>query len=169
MATAAASLRLTITSWGTLIDRLRRALGGQSHEIVVDDDSPDGTWQVARHHGAGDPAVRVIRRIGERGLASASSTAWPRPRATKTSTDCMFRDEGSGRSWRYPAAWPRRDLSNGRAIGDEEAVTKESSAHRCGPSRRRRDCGAGEQGCAIVGVGDRCDRRDHGANSQADC
>ena len=118
---------------------------------------------------AGDPAVRVIRRIGERGLASASSTAWPRPRATKTSTDCMFRDEGSGRSWRYPAAWPRRDLSNGRTIGDEEAVTKESSAHRCGPSRRRRDCGAGEQGCAIVGVGDRCDWRDHGANSQADC
>ncbi|MCY3642184.1 MAG: glycosyltransferase [Acidimicrobiaceae bacterium] len=44
---------------------------GQSHEIVVDDDSPDGTWQVARHYGAGDPAVRVIRRIGERGLASA--------------------------------------------------------------------------------------------------
>jgi len=56
-----------------VIDRLRRALSGQSHEIiVVDDDSPDGTWQVARRHGTGDPAVRVIRRIGERGLASAA-------------------------------------------------------------------------------------------------
>ncbi|MYA13220.1 MAG: glycosyltransferase [Acidimicrobiaceae bacterium] len=55
-----------------VIDRLRRALSDQSHEIiVVDDDSPDVTWQVARHHGAGDPVVRVIRRIGERGLASA--------------------------------------------------------------------------------------------------
>ena len=55
-----------------VIDRLHRALGGQTHEIIiVDDDSPDGTWQLARRHGADDPAVRVIRRIGERGLASA--------------------------------------------------------------------------------------------------
>ena len=55
-----------------VIDRLRRTLGGQSHEIIiVDDDSPDGTWQRARRHGAGDPCVRVIRRIGRRGLASA--------------------------------------------------------------------------------------------------
>ena len=55
-----------------VIDRLRRVLGGQPHEIIiVDDDSPDGTWQLARRHGADDPAVRVIRRIGERGLASA--------------------------------------------------------------------------------------------------
>ena len=55
-----------------VITRLQRALSDQPHEIiVVDDDSPDGTWQVARGHGAGDPTVRVIRRIGERGLASA--------------------------------------------------------------------------------------------------
>ena len=55
-----------------VIDRLRRVLAGQTHEIIiVDDDSPDGTWQLARRHGADDPAVRVIRRIGERGLASA--------------------------------------------------------------------------------------------------
>ena len=55
-----------------VIDRLRRTLGGQSHEIIiVDDDSPDGTWQRARRRGAGDPCVRVIRRIGRRGLASA--------------------------------------------------------------------------------------------------
>ena len=55
-----------------VLDRLRRALSEVSHEIiVVDDDSPDGTWQLARRHGAGDPGVRVIRRISERGLASA--------------------------------------------------------------------------------------------------
>ena len=37
--------------------------------IVVDDDSPDRTWEVA---GAlGDPLVRVVRRIGVKGLASA--------------------------------------------------------------------------------------------------
>ncbi len=55
-----------------VIDRLHRALAGQPHEIiVVDDDSPDRTWQLARSHGSGDPSLRVIRRIGKRGLASA--------------------------------------------------------------------------------------------------
>ena len=55
-----------------VIERLRGALRGQSHEIIiVDDDSPDATWQRARRHGAGDPSLRVIRRIGKRGLASA--------------------------------------------------------------------------------------------------
>lgn len=37
--------------------------------IVVDDDSPDGTWHIA--HSLGDPHVIVIRRVGTRGLASA--------------------------------------------------------------------------------------------------
>jgi dolichol-phosphate mannosyltransferase len=37
--------------------------------IVVDDDSPDETWKVAG--SLGDPRVKVIRRIGARGLASA--------------------------------------------------------------------------------------------------
>ncbi|MEK6692697.1 MAG: polyprenol monophosphomannose synthase [Nitrospirota bacterium] len=37
--------------------------------IVVDDDSPDRTWEVVRDFG--DPRVRLIRRINERGLTSA--------------------------------------------------------------------------------------------------
>ena len=55
-----------------VIDRLRHTLRELPHEIiVVDDDSPDGTWQHARRHVEGDPMVRVIRRLGERGLSSA--------------------------------------------------------------------------------------------------
>ena len=55
-----------------VIEALQRALHGLSHEIViVDDDSPDGTWRLAREHSRDDPTIRVIRRIGERGLASA--------------------------------------------------------------------------------------------------
>lgn len=39
--------------------------------LVVDDDSPDGTWQVVREMQATEPRVRLLRRLGERGLASA--------------------------------------------------------------------------------------------------
>lgn len=55
-----------------LLDRLGNALAGLPHEvIVVDDDSPDETWRAAGAHAAGDPAVRVIRRLEDRGLSSA--------------------------------------------------------------------------------------------------
>jgi len=39
--------------------------------IVVDDDSPDGTWRVAQRLAEGRPHLRVIRRIGRTGLSSA--------------------------------------------------------------------------------------------------
>ncbi len=55
-----------------VIARVRRALRDWPHEvIVVDDDSPDGTWQVATRVAADTPGVTVLRRFGERGLASA--------------------------------------------------------------------------------------------------
>ncbi len=55
-----------------LIDRVRAGLAGLRWEIViVDDNSPDGTGHYARKLHAQDPRVRVIRRIGRRGLSSA--------------------------------------------------------------------------------------------------
>lgn len=55
----------------TLIEQIHNALDGISYEvIVVDDDSPDGTGDQAEHM-AGDYCVRVIRRAGKKGLASA--------------------------------------------------------------------------------------------------
>ncbi|WP_253716829.1 glycosyltransferase family 2 protein [Sphingomonas sp. AP4-R1] len=57
----------------TLLARVDAALRGIRWEmIVVDDDSPDGTAEHARTLHARDPRIRVIRRIGRRGLASAS-------------------------------------------------------------------------------------------------
>ena len=44
-------------------------LGPSTEIIVVDDDSPDGTWKLAQD--LNDPRVKVIRRVGTRGLASA--------------------------------------------------------------------------------------------------
>ena len=56
-----------------MITRLDAALQGIAWEaIVVDDNSPDGTADEARAIGAEDSRVRVIQRIGRRGLSSAA-------------------------------------------------------------------------------------------------
>ena len=55
-----------------LVEKLDAALQGRNWEAVfVDDDSPDGTADAARALGRRDPRVRVIQRIGRRGLSSA--------------------------------------------------------------------------------------------------
>jgi len=55
-----------------LIARLETSLAGIEWEVVfVDDDSPDATAELCRQLGANDRRVRVIQRIGRRGLASA--------------------------------------------------------------------------------------------------
>lgn len=56
----------------TLVAKLDTALAGRRWEaIFVDDDSPDGTADAARDLARVDPRVRVIQRIGRRGLSSA--------------------------------------------------------------------------------------------------
>ncbi len=56
-----------------MVERLDTALKGLAWEaIFVDDNSPDGTAEEARRIGRDDPRVRVIERIGRRGLASAA-------------------------------------------------------------------------------------------------
>lgn len=56
----------------TLVARLDQALDGIRWEVIfVDDDSPDGTADAARELARIDPRVRVVQRIGRRGLSSA--------------------------------------------------------------------------------------------------
>lgn len=65
----------------TVIERCLSALDGWEFEIiVVDDDSPDGTWNIAEEAFDSDPRVRVIRRRDERGLATAVVTGFSRAR-----------------------------------------------------------------------------------------
>jgi dolichol-phosphate mannosyltransferase len=55
-----------------IIPRLEQSLRGLVYEIiVVDDDSEDRTWEVARRLAVTCPQIIVIRRVGRRGLASA--------------------------------------------------------------------------------------------------
>jgi dolichol-phosphate mannosyltransferase len=55
-----------------LYRRLEATLAGIPWEVVfVDDNSPDGTWEVVRGLARQDPRVRCIRRIGRRGLSGA--------------------------------------------------------------------------------------------------
>ena len=55
-----------------LLDRLEVALDGIGWEaIFVDDNSPDGTADFVKEIAQRNPRVRVIRRIGRRGLTSA--------------------------------------------------------------------------------------------------
>jgi len=54
------------------IVRCLEASGLENFEvIVVDDDSPDGTWRIVERFSARDSRVRLIRRVGERGLGTA--------------------------------------------------------------------------------------------------
>jgi dolichol-phosphate mannosyltransferase len=56
-----------------MVARLERALGPTGWEaLFVDDNSHDGTAEEARRIGQTDPRIRVIQRIGRRGLASAA-------------------------------------------------------------------------------------------------
>ena len=56
----------------TLLDAVRATMAGRDFEIwIVDDDSPDRTWEVASAYALSHPEVFVLRRFGERGLSSA--------------------------------------------------------------------------------------------------
>jgi dolichol-phosphate mannosyltransferase len=58
---------------GPLVERIAAALGHTAWEvIIIDDDSRDGTADEARRLALSNPRVRVIQRIGRRGLASAA-------------------------------------------------------------------------------------------------
>ena len=56
----------------TLLRRLEATLAGVAWEVIfVDDNSPDGTWEVVRGLARQDSRIRCIRRIGRRGLSGA--------------------------------------------------------------------------------------------------
>jgi dolichol-phosphate mannosyltransferase len=64
---------------GPLIGRIEEALKQKPFDfeiIVVDDNSPDETWRRAQEMAREDSHLRVIRREGSRGLATAVVEGW---------------------------------------------------------------------------------------------
>jgi dolichol-phosphate mannosyltransferase len=62
---------------GGVLDEVRAELAGVAHEIIVVDDSAnDLTAMVVKAHMRADPSVRLIRREGCGGLASAAIAGW---------------------------------------------------------------------------------------------
>lgn len=59
-----------------LTELLEGPLGGAYELIVVDDDSPDRTWEIAAALTPAYPRLRVLRRQGERGLSTAVIRGW---------------------------------------------------------------------------------------------
>lgn len=55
-----------------VLEKLEEALQGLAWEaIFVDDDSPDGTAEVIQAHARLDARIRLLHRVGRRGLSSA--------------------------------------------------------------------------------------------------
>jgi dolichol-phosphate mannosyltransferase len=54
-----------------IVDKLKSLQMPNLHVLVVDDDSPDGTGELADKLAVDDPRVRVLHRAGKAGLGSA--------------------------------------------------------------------------------------------------
>ncbi|MBU2541444.1 MAG: glycosyltransferase [Candidatus Omnitrophica bacterium] len=50
---------------------IKNNIGVSPEFIVVDDDSPDRTWEIAQNYFDANDNVKVIRRVNQKGLASA--------------------------------------------------------------------------------------------------
>ncbi len=99
-----------------LIDRTLQALGnypGGVEVVVVDDDSPDGTWQLVADKAKTDDRIRLIHRKNESGLTSAIS------RGIKEARGCWVGWMDCDLSM-PPEEWPR--LADALANGADMAV-----------------------------------------------
>ncbi len=62
-----------------IVSRVRAAVPG-AHVLVVDDNSPDGTGEIADKLAAADPHVDVLHRAGSRYVPGGTVVNWPKSR-----------------------------------------------------------------------------------------
>ncbi len=65
-----------VTLIQSLVEILDQEIPDRYELIVVDDDSPDRTWEIAQSMQQNYPQLQVLRRTKERGLATAVIRGW---------------------------------------------------------------------------------------------
>ncbi|MEQ1843447.1 MAG: glycosyltransferase family 2 protein, partial [Verrucomicrobiales bacterium] len=83
-----------------------------------DDDSPDRTWEIAGKIGRDDPHIRVIRRLGRRGLSSAVIEGFL---AAKGSVLAVMDADGQHDMSLLPALRDAAERNRGIALGSRYA------------------------------------------------
>src|SRR5438128_5391700 len=99
---------------------LEPRLSGEYEIVVVDDDSPDGTWAVAMRLAERWPAVRVMRRRSEKGLSTAVIRGWQVARGEVLAVidaDLQHPPEVLARLWEAVKAGADLALASRRAEG----------------------------------------------------
>lgn len=132
-----------------LIARLRSALSGIDWQVIfVDDDSPDLTATAVERLAAHEPRVRLIRRIGRRGLAGACIEG-----LKATAAPCVAVMDAD---LQHDAALLPRMLGQLRASGVDVVVASRyvegGSAGGLTPRRRRLSRLAGRLARLLTGV-----------------
>jgi dolichol-phosphate mannosyltransferase len=130
-----------------------RAVVPEAAILVVDDNSPDGTGQVADALAAQDPNVRVLHRPGKQGLGAAYLDAFQRALAPENpwrrivQMDADFSHD--------PADIPRllRALDEGADLAIGSRYTQGGGTENWGLSRRLISRGGGLYARLVLGVG----------------
>jgi len=98
-----------------VVKQIQGILQDVPHEIiVVDDDSPDGTWRIVEEMSASDPSVRVLRRVGRRGLSSAAIEGF---RTAKGDVLAVADADGQHDYALLPRLYERVRMHGGIAVG----------------------------------------------------
>lgn len=77
---------------GPLLDKIVSLSIRELQVIVVDDDSPDGTWEIVRDRMKNNPGIRLLRRMENRGRGLAGAAGFKY--ALEIGADCVIEMDG---------------------------------------------------------------------------
>jgi dolichol-phosphate mannosyltransferase len=132
-----------------------RAAAPEATVLVVDDNSPDGTGELADQLAAADRNVRVMHRPGKEGLGAAYIAAFRQALAPDTAMGWQRIVQMDADFSHDPADIPRllRALDEGADLAIGSRYTRGGGTENWGLSRRLISRGGGLYAQAVLGVG----------------